>query len=99
MEREPLIEINPSDAQPRNIKDGDTVKVFNARGEYICKAYVTERARSGVVVGLSVWWRKLGINGTNVNELTSQNLTDMGAAPVFYDCGGEVAVSTAPPPV
>ncbi|MEN9372762.1 MAG: hypothetical protein RIR79_314 [Pseudomonadota bacterium] len=90
MEREPLIEINPVDAQPRGINDGDTVKVFNTRGEYICKAHVTERARSGVVIGLSVWWRKLGINGTNVNELTSQNLTDMGAAPVFYDCGVEV---------
>ena len=24
--------------------------------------------------------------GTNVNELTSQRLTDMGRAPVFYDC-------------
>ena len=92
IEREPLIEINPADAQARGINDGDTVKVFNARGEYICKAHVTERARSGVVVGLSVWWRKLGINGTNVNELTSQNLTDMGEAPVFYDCGVEVAV-------
>ncbi len=90
IEREPLIEINPTDAQPRNIKNGDTVKVFNARGEYICKAHVTERARSGVVVGLSVWWRKLGLNGTNVNELTSQNLTDMGGGPVFYDCGVEV---------
>ena len=92
IEREPLIEINPADAQARGINDGDTVKVFNARGEYICKAHITERARSGVVVGLSVWWRKLGINGTNVNELTSQNLTDMGEAPVFYDCGVEVAV-------
>lgn len=40
----------------------------------------------GVVNGLSVWWRKLGLNGTNVNQLTSQNLTDLGAGPTFYDC-------------
>jgi hypothetical protein len=43
---------------------------------------------------LGIWWRKLGLNGTNVNELTSQHLTDLGRAPVFYDCLVEVAVDT-----
>ena len=36
------------------------------------------RARPGVVNGLGIWWRKLGVDGTNVNELTSQRLTDIG---------------------
>jgi hypothetical protein len=40
---------------------------------------------------LGVWWRKFGQDGTNVNELTSQRLTDMGNGPVFYDCVVEVA--------
>jgi hypothetical protein len=40
------------------------------------------RARSGVVNGLGIWWRKLGLDGTNVNEVTSQKLTDIGRAPV-----------------
>jgi hypothetical protein len=39
-----------------------------------------------VVNGLGVWWRKLGARGTNVNELSSQALTDLGRAPTFYDC-------------
>jgi predicted aminopeptidase len=43
-----------------------------------------------VVNGLGIWWRKLGLDGTNVNELTSQRLTDLGRAPVFYDCLVEV---------
>jgi hypothetical protein len=47
---------------------------------------VSERARPGVVNGLGIWWRKLGIDGKNVNELTSQQLTDIGRGPVFYDC-------------
>jgi hypothetical protein len=51
---------------------------------------VSERARVGVVVGLGIWWRKMGLHGTNVNELTSQGLTDLGRAPVFYDCAVEV---------
>jgi hypothetical protein len=29
-----------------------------------------------------------------VNELTSQHLTDLGRAPVFYDCLVEVALDT-----
>jgi hypothetical protein len=44
-----------------------------------------------VVVGLSIWWKKLAPDGTNANELTSQRLTDMGRAPTFYDCLVEVA--------
>jgi hypothetical protein len=43
-----------------------------------------------MVVGLGIWWRKLGTDGKNVNELTSQKLTDMGRAPVFYDCAVQV---------
>ena len=53
-------------------------------------AEVSRRARPGVVHGLGIWWRKLGLDGTNVNQLTSQRLTDMGRGPVFYDCLVEV---------
>jgi anaerobic selenocysteine-containing dehydrogenase len=90
IEREPQLEIHESDALPRGIVTGAVVRVFNDRGEYRCKAHVSERARPGVVNGLGVWWRKLGLDGTNVNQLTSQRLTDMGRGPVFYDCLVEV---------
>jgi len=90
IEGEPALEINPADAAARHIVNGDAVWVFNVRGQYHCKAHVTNRARAGVVNGLGVWWRKMGLDGTNVNELTSQNLSDMGHAPTFYDCAVEV---------
>jgi anaerobic selenocysteine-containing dehydrogenase len=89
-EVEPLLEMHPQDAVPRGIKHNDTVRVFNARGDYLCKAHINQRARPGVVNGLGVWWRKLGLGGTNVNQLTSQALTDMGGGPTFYDCLVEV---------
>ena len=92
IEAEPVLEMHPADAQARGIQDGDGIRVFNQRGTYHCKARLNNRARPGVVNGLGIWWRKLGLNGTNVNELTSQNLTDIGRAPVFYDCCVEVAV-------
>jgi anaerobic selenocysteine-containing dehydrogenase len=90
IEGEPIVEIHPDDAQDRSISTGDMVNVFNDRGSYQCKALVSKRARIGVVNGLGVWWRKLGPGHTNVNELTSQKLTDMGKAPTFYDCLVEI---------
>jgi anaerobic selenocysteine-containing dehydrogenase len=86
IEGEPIVEIHPSDAATRHIADGQLVRVFNARGDYHCTARISERARPGVVNGLGIWWRKLGLRGTNVNEVTSQQLTDLGRGPVFYDC-------------
>ena len=90
IEGEPLIEMHESDAATRGLQSGSMVRVFNQRGEYHCKLAINSRARPGVVNGLGVWWRKLGTNGTNVNELTHQQLTDLGRAPSFYDCLVEV---------
>ncbi len=91
IEGEPLVEIHEADAAPRGIADGATVRVFNDRGSYLCKAKLSTRARPGVVNALGIWWRKLGLDGTNVNEVTHQRLTDIGRAPSFYDCLVEVA--------
>lgn len=90
IEGEPVLEINEADAVARGIADGAIVRVFNQRGEYRCRADVSRRARPGVVHGLGIWWRKLGLDGTNVNQLTSQRLTDIGRGPTFYDCLVEV---------
>lgn len=93
IEGEPLLEIHPSDAAARGLEDGRIVRTFNDRGEYRCKVRISDRARPGVVVGLGIWWRKLGPAGTNANELTHQRLTDLGRAATFYDCLVEVAAT------
>jgi anaerobic selenocysteine-containing dehydrogenase len=90
IEGEPLLEMHPDDASPRGLQDGQTVCVFNDRGRYHCRVRLSTRARPGVVNGLGIWWRKLGLRGTNVNEVTHQRLTDLGRAPTFYDCLVEV---------
>ena len=97
IEGEPVLEIAAADASPRGIVSGAVVRIFNGRGSVVCKAVVGERARAGVVNGLGVWWRKLGRDGKNVNELTHQGLTDIGRAPTFYDCLVEVELAAAPP--
>lgn len=98
IEGRPVLEIHPDDAEARGIANDAVVRVFNDRGSYLCHATVSRRARPGVVNGLGIWWRKLGLNGTNVNEVTSQALTDLGRAPTFYDCLVEVEASTVETP-
>ncbi|MGH9837625.1 MAG: molybdopterin-containing oxidoreductase family protein [Blastocatellia bacterium] len=89
-EKEPFLDIHPDDAGVRAIKDGDRVRIFNDRGSFTARARVTDKARHGVVVALSVWWKKLTCDGTNANDVTSQGLTDLGAAATFYDALVEV---------
>jgi len=84
-EGEPHLDMHPDDSATRGINDGEMVRIFNDRGSFVAKARVTSKARPGLVVGLSVWWKKLASDGKNVNEVTSQRLTDMGRAPTFYD--------------
>ena len=90
-EATPHLEIHPDDAAARDIATGDRIRVFNDRGALVLTARVTDRARCGVVVALSIWWRKLSPDGTNANMVTGQALTDLGRAATFYDCLVEVA--------
>ncbi len=87
---EPYLDIHPRDADTRGIRHGEMVRIFNDRGSFVAKARVTDKAREGLVVGLSIWWKKLATDGKNANEVTSQRLTDMGRAPTFYDTLVEV---------
>ncbi|MGJ9420516.1 molybdopterin-dependent oxidoreductase [Massilia sp. CMS3.1] len=96
-EGEPHLDIHPNDAAPRGIVHGDMARIYNDRGSFIAKARVTEKARPGLVVGLSIWWKKLSKDGKNANEVTSQRLTDMGRAPTFYDTLVQVEKATPRP--
>jgi anaerobic selenocysteine-containing dehydrogenase len=97
-EGEPHLDIHPADGAHRGILDGDMVRIFNDRGSFVAKARVTSKARAGLVVGLSVWWKKLASDGKNANEVTGQRLTDMGRGPTFYDTLVQVEKATAVQP-
>jgi anaerobic selenocysteine-containing dehydrogenase len=90
-ESEPFLTIHPRDAAARGITDGQDVRTFNDRGAFLAKARVSDAARPGVVVGLSIWWSKMCPGGRNANAVTSQELTDLGGGATFYDVLVEVA--------
>ena len=85
-DRPPELELHAQDAAARGIRDGDRVRVFNDRGSFGAVARVNGRPRRGVVVALSVWWRKFSPDRRNANDVTSQRIADLGGAATFYDC-------------
>jgi anaerobic selenocysteine-containing dehydrogenase len=89
MEEPNLLELSPADANPRNIKDGDKVRVFNSRGEVHLTARVDGAVRAGVVAA-KLDWARLSPTGKNLNALTAETLTDIGAGATFYSCLVEV---------
>lgn len=82
---EPTLEIHPEDARPRNIVNGQWVRVFNDRGSFQARAVVGETVRPGVVVSQSVWWNRYTPDGVNCNVTTSTRLTDLGGGATFFD--------------
>ena len=89
IEGEPLLEMHADDAATRGIADGaDGACRSTIAARSLCRPAVCGRARPGVVNGLGVWWRKLGVDGTNVNELTHQRLTDIGRGAVVLRLPG-----------
>jgi len=89
MENRHLLEMTAVDAEPRGIRDGDRVRVFNGRGEIELTARVNGAVPPGVVAA-RLDWAKLSPQGRNINVLTSDRLTDMGAGATFYSVLVEV---------
>src|SRR5579884_773220 len=83
-EKAPRIWINPQDAQARGIADGDWLRVWNRRGKAKLMAVVSENVKPGVAWSPSLWWRRDSPDHANVNALTSDRLTDMGAGSTFH---------------
>lgn len=89
LEKQPLLQIHPQDAELRGIADGDEVIVWNDRGRYEVKASVTDKMLPGTVVSQGLWWEQEG-KPRRANALTSDRLADMGGGAVFFSTVVEV---------
>ena len=93
-EREPL-EINPLDANKRNLKNGDVVKMFNDRGSCLAGVKITEDVMQGVVqISTGAWYDpEIPTKGGsmckhgNPNVLTPDKGTSkLGQGPIAHSC-------------
>ena len=89
-----VMSIHPDDAAARGIKDGDIVKLFNARGACLAAAKVTDDIRAGVVrLPTGAWYdpedadedNPLCVHG-NPNVLTR----DVGTSSLAQGCCGQL---------
>ncbi|MGC8555305.1 MAG: molybdopterin-containing oxidoreductase family protein [Candidatus Acidulodesulfobacterium sp.] len=87
---EPFLEINPQDAEVRGIKDGDLVSVENERGSLSIKTKVLNSVLPGVVASAGLWWKDDYLNGSGVNALTNDDLSDIGGGATFFSSKVEV---------
>jgi anaerobic selenocysteine-containing dehydrogenase len=92
-EGEASVTIHPDDARSRGVAEGDMVRVFNDRGGFLARARLSDAARPGLVVGLSIWWAKMCPGGRNANAVTSQEPADMGGGATFHDVLVEVELA------
>jgi anaerobic selenocysteine-containing dehydrogenase len=75
VKKEQQVMIHPLDAEARGIKDGDTVRVFNDRGELKVKAWVTEWMTRGIVALENGWWEREGGSSSTLTNDTPEALS------------------------
>jgi anaerobic selenocysteine-containing dehydrogenase len=82
--------IHPQDADARGLKSGQLVEVFNGRGQNRRTLVISEDTQPGLVVMQGIYWENDSSGMTGVNDLTSQQTTDLGAGGTFHEALVEV---------
>jgi anaerobic selenocysteine-containing dehydrogenase len=77
--------VHPQDAGARNLKAGETVEVFNGRGRNRRTLVISEDTQPGLVVMQGIYWENDASETTGVNDLTSQQTTDLGGGGTFHE--------------
>jgi anaerobic selenocysteine-containing dehydrogenase len=90
----PRITVHPDDAAERGLAEGDTARVFNARGEFLAQVVVNDNVRPGVIASTKGHWLKHIRGGANVNATTEERDSDMGHGAIYHD--NRVEVEPAP---
>lgn len=87
---EPALLLHPEDAGERGIGDGEYVRVFNDRGEFVVQAQISTDVAPGVVMSPLGAWRRHSKAQATVNAVTPFRFADLGNAPTFSDTRVEV---------
>jgi len=87
---EPSVTIHPQDAEERGITDGQYVRVFNDRGQFVALSRVTDSIAPGVVMCPMGAWPKNTKDQHTVNAVNPFRFADLGNAPTFSDTRVEV---------
>jgi anaerobic selenocysteine-containing dehydrogenase len=91
LHRRPVaLELDPADAEARDLATGDKVRVWNELGEVRCRLRVSEDLRPGVAFLPKGLWSHHTENGATANALVPATLTDLAGGACFNDARVEV---------
>lgn len=89
--------MHPVDAKDRRIQSDDLVRVYNAWGETRVHVSVTTEVRPGVVWMPKGLWKQHTVDGNSSNALCPDDLTDLGAGPVYNDTRVDIELADVAP--
>jgi len=79
------LDVHPDDAEPRQLEDGDVVRMFNTLGEVKIAVHITPLVRRGTVAMPKGVWRRNLVDGFTSNALVPDTLSDLGGGACFND--------------
>ncbi|MFC1681515.1 molybdopterin-dependent oxidoreductase, partial [Pseudomonadota bacterium] len=89
-----FVEVNPADAESRNLAQGDKVTVWNERGRVTLQVMVTDATREGVLYSPKGTWRHTSDTGFTSNALIPSDLrTDIEDGACYNETFVEIAIA------
>ncbi len=89
----PCLEMHPQDAADRGITDQSLVEIYNRLGNCCLPVKITDTVPPCTVVSQGLWWNEFYGESGNLNQLVSQDLSDMGNGAVFFSTFVQVKAS------
>lgn len=90
---EPKAYIHPDTAVKESVCEGDMLKISSIRGSLTAKAKLDKKIPPDCVLVYEGWWEA---SGAAVNNLTPEQITDMGNQAALYDCLCRIELSPKP---
>jgi anaerobic selenocysteine-containing dehydrogenase len=83
--------VHPDDAATHGIQKGSMVELLNFRGKVLRRAVITDATQKGLLVAEGIYWPTAG-SGAAINDLTSQQCSDIGGGALFHETRVRLAV-------
>ncbi|WP_027482223.1 molybdopterin oxidoreductase family protein [Deinococcus pimensis] len=82
---EPHALVHPDDAERLGLTDGAYAAIESEVGRCVRRVHVTDATQIGVTVVEGTWWGLSAPDGTSINAVTAQTLTDLGGGSTFHN--------------
>jgi anaerobic selenocysteine-containing dehydrogenase len=87
---EAALVMHPLDSRARGLEEGASVRIYNERGEVLCRLAIEPSVRPGTVVLPKGLWRSSTTNRFTATALAPDDLSDVGAGACFNDARVQV---------